>query len=441
MAAQIFSVPANIPKGTAVADAFRIAPDFSTLGATGVDAQGNLISNSSYKNYGPGMQLSPFYTYNITPFATSFGNIVASTGFPQRGWMTLTAVGGCSALIPASNTGIFPPGAPNQFYVQLDWPRVPFVQVLTANLTAPVNVTIFGFDYYDQPLQHTYTVQNIGIYPRTLYSAPVSGSPVFPVSPTYNGKAFYKITGVYFNGSTPTGGQIAVTASNIFGLPYVLSSLNNVVSFKWDSEDMIAQGGVAELTDGNIVINTPVTEALVASSNITLNGGNNFQSSGFQVSLASLVTIGSPGFLNISTINQSIQAGLGNFTIHSSDGADASRITWSIPNGGFFLLKEADPGLQNPTTTQMVSTAFTGDVRGLIQLPYLAETWQVVSGGNEALNFSYYGQGFDQQLNILNAGGQPQLNGVPGPNGNNIVPPNKVQDMYGVPQYYTGIPA
>lgn len=425
-----FSVPFNIPKGTAVADGYRIAPEFSTLGTTGVDARGLLISDSSYKNYGSGMLMTPFNTWNITPYLTQNGNVVATTQVLDAGWLTLFGDNGATTLVASNNTGMFPKGAPNNFYLQLDWPRVPEISVVGANFPGAVNVTFFGFDWYDRPLQHTYTVQDIGRYPGPLYNLD-----------SIKGKAFYRITGVYFNGATPGGGTINCQVSNTFGLPYVLKSYNDVSLFGWNDNDMRTQGGVATLdATGTIQIDTPVVQAIIDARAVVLNATNNFQAYGPQISLSTLTVGGTEGFLHVDAANASTQAAMGNFGITSSSALDTSRVSWSIPNGGKYLLSVGDG------TTP---TAFTGDVRGLFELPGLqgtgtvaTETWGALPDGTKKAIFTYYCEGFDEWLTILNAGGQPQFNGVVNPpSTNNITPPNLVKDMFGLNQYYTGIPA
>ena len=428
-----FRIPLNISKGTAVADGYRIAPDFNTLGATGVDATGLLISDSSYKNYGPGMLASPIATYNFTPFPTTVGNIVTNTAITGEQWLILSGDNGAVTRVAASNTNMFPPGtptqpaAPNKFFLQMDWPRVPTITVAGANLAAPVNITFFGFDIHDKPLQHTYVVQNQGTYP-----GPVTNSA------KTKGKAFYKITGVYFNGATAPGGTINCQVSNTFGLPYVLNSYSNIVNFGWNDQDMLTQGGSALLVAGNVTVQTPAVDAITLAR--TTLGGNSQQ-----LTLAHLDnggTTANVGSLFAGTVNLSSAQTIGNFAITSTNVADTAHVSWFISNGGAFITAEADTTLP---TTVAYKAGLTGDVRGLFELPYLGETWAKVPDGSTKAIFSWYIDGFDRWINILNAGQQAQLNGIPYtfPDGttNNIVPPNTIVQMYGLPQFYTGVPA
>jgi hypothetical protein len=418
---QPFSVPANIPKGTAVADGYRIAPTISTLSGTGVSTSGVLISGSSYNNYGPGMLQTPFNTWNITPYPTTVGNIVANnTVVPGARWLTLAGDGAATTLTPSSNPNKFPPGAPNNFYLQFDWPRVPQISLVGPNLGGAINVTFFGFDWYGQPLQHTYSIQAAGTYPGPLYNVAA-----------LKGKAFYQITGVYLNGVITNPNSISCQVSNTFGLPYVLKTYSDVNLFAWNNNDMKVQGGITQLQAGTVTVNTPVAQALYDANAIVLNAANNYQSYAPQVSLAYLGAATPTSIISASAFNRSTQAAIGNFTISSLNNTDIGKISWSIPNGGYYLVAIGD--------ATSPSTQLTGDVRGLFELPYLTETWAKIPDGNTKAIFTYYCEGYDEWLSILNAGGQPQLNGVVNPGSNNIVPPNLTTDMFGVPQYYTGV--
>jgi hypothetical protein len=430
---QPFRVPFNKPKGTTVADGYRVAPDFNTFTTSVVNAAGQIYSNSSYKNYGPGMLLSPITTMNFTPFGTAPGNVVAAAPVTGDGWLTLTGspLNDATSSVTktaTTNAGMFPPTAPNNFYLQLDWPRVPTVTVSGGNLGAQVRVTFFGYDWYDRPLQHTYTIQNSGTYPGPITN--VAG---------LKGKAFYKITAVYFGGTDTAAVNISCQVSNTFGLPYVLKNYGDMNQFSWGGLDMRDQGGSALLVGGTANVQTPAARAILDAK--AAAGGMRPQ-----LSLSHLDNITAVGELFVGVILDSTQALTGNFVFSSAAGADASHVSWSINNGARYIVAPAD-------TTDPSAT--TGDVRGLFELPFLSgtnvdggllnpETWAAQPNGNIQAIFSYYCEGFDTFLNILNAGQQPQWNGVdytfPNDTTNKIVPPNLVKDMYGLDQYYTGVP-
>jgi hypothetical protein len=440
MALVPFNVPYNIPKGTAVADSFRIAPNLN-LGTT-VNAAGQLISNSGYNNYGPGMLMTPIATWNIVPYATVAANIVAIVSGPTTGWLALNGDNLGATLTPNIGEVVFPSGAPATAYLQFDWPRVPSVTIDT-DQTAIRNVTFFGYDWYGFPLQHTYQIRFIGKYPGPISNtAGTSGVPV-------NGKAFYIITGVYVNGTIT--GNLSCESTNTFGLPYVLNGYDDVTAFTWNDKDMRTQGGSGILgTGANLTIRTPAVTAILTSINAGTQGGSAPQLTLSTLTSTAVADIGTLYVTAPPTANSPAQ-GIGSFIIQSTDTGDVSNVTWSIPNGGQYIIAPAD--MTSP------STALSGDVRGLFQLPNNApvvETWAqppsnttgAAGFGAQAI-FSYYCEGFDQWLNILSAGYQPQPNGIqptpvpafPKPGANPYVPPNTIVQIYGQPQYYTGVPA
>lgn len=425
---QPFRVPFNVPKGTAVSDGYRIAPKFSTLSTTTPNSSGQLYSKSSFNNYGPGMLVSPDITWNFTPYPTTLGNLRAAAAVTGNSWLTLTGDNGAATRIGTTNVGMFPPGAPNEFYIQLDWPRVPSVTVAGADLAANVNVTFFGFDFYDNPLQHTYVVRNQGTYPGAINNGV-----------TQAGKAFYKITAIRFNGATAVGGTISCQVSNTFGLPFKLKTYSDVKRWGWADSDMLSQGGKAKLNNGVApAFLTPIAHSLTTVDPDPL--GNTYPQIlvAHTGALPDVAALGVPYVADIVAGSYSVG---GSIEFRSSSATDDSVLSWTVPNGGKFLMAMGD---------NTAPSATTGDVRGLIELPFVAGTntaeyYTLPVDGNRKCIFSYYCEGFDEWLTIQNAGQQPQQNGVPYtfPDGttNNIVPPNLAEDMYGLPQYYTGVAA
>jgi len=197
----MFNANANLPLGTYVEDGLRSGPFYPDRisGIPGqTDDNGRLLSvtgqvySTTHNTYGPGM-LFPALRYD---------NVVT---YP------LTNPDGSQGL-------------------QFDYPRVPTVTISGAIATAGTRVTIFGFDYYYQPLQHTYVVSAIGTYP-TVNAGP-------PIALSVGAKSFFGITRVYIDQALGAGSTISVGASNIFGLPYVINSFGSVLGIAWgiDSE-------------------------------------------------------------------------------------------------------------------------------------------------------------------------------------------------------------
>jgi hypothetical protein len=318
------------------------------------------------------------------PYASTAGNIVTPTQVAAAGNLTLTQDTFATTLVTGSN---------GQKYVQFDWPRVPYVVVGGAGMVAASAVTIFGTDWYGQPLQHTYqNIQAAGTYPLTYATAT---------------KAFYTVTRIYVNGSCNVGGTLAIRTSNTFGLPYVVKEASYASNFSWDGNNFTNQYGVATMAGGTITVNTP---AVIANSRILLT--------------PQVVT--APGVLGVAYItNRTPNV---SFTIESTNEDDTSTMGWFIPNGGQNLIKVADAN---------VATALTGDVRGLIKLPETGETWANVPNGIRRFVYTPYVFGADQFQNQLAEG--DQLQGFDeGGEAPETVPPLTSADLYGVTQYYTG---
>jgi hypothetical protein len=372
----------NIPLGTYVQDGIRVGPSYS-----------------GYNKYGPGLLCSPQTTWRIVPYPSTDGNICTATSVTGASYLTLG--------LGDTNATTLLTGADGNKYIQFDWPRVPGVRLIGPSLTsAPVSVTIFGTDWYGFPLQHTYTVLdsgNGGYYP----ASDLTGIGI--AEPSYNFgaacKAFYTVTKVYVNGVIPSPTTIQVETTNIFGLPYKLASFSNILDFDWDGMDMLDQTGTVKLASGFATVNTPATTA-------SANGNNIFVSHGELIGTAGILSIGTPVHPT-------------QFVINTNNDLDVSYVNWLIKNGGDDITNIGDSSTPTAGTTY--------DVRGLVQLPGTGEMWAAVPDGVTPLVFTYYVVGSDQFQNQLAAAGQPQ--------GSGFVNPLTASDLYGVPQYYTGVPA
>lgn len=219
----------NLPLGTYVQDGLRSGPFYTgqvpasllTFNPTEV------LSYSSYNTYGPGVLYSPQNTWNIIPNITTgagftiLNNLVANTvqaDLTAAAYLTLRGDNNVTAYIG----GAIP-------YVQFDWPRIVTVTLTGTNaLNAQRRVTIFGYDWYGIPLQHTYLVQALGTYPViTLGDGANLSVPA---------KAFYTVTAVYINGGITNAANdaaISLGAADVFGLPYVANDRGNITSVGW----------------------------------------------------------------------------------------------------------------------------------------------------------------------------------------------------------------
>lgn len=382
-----FKPPVNRALGTYVTDGVRSGPYYNSVGNSSYPDVNNNNIVQYFDKYGPGVLFGVTNAWSIVPYASSSENIVAATAVTAAKNLTLLGDNGATTLMQD--------GAGNP-YVQFDWPRVPAVVVETQPMSGPTNVTIFGSDWYGFPMQHTYTVQNVGVYPANLATP---------------AKAFYRINRIYCNNTTTTG-TIAVQTTSMFGLPYVVKETGLSGVFSWNDTDMHVQHGVSPaMTSGSVSIST---RAIVSNSTTVLLSHENSGTSA----------------TNLGALYKSSATPYTSFTVASSNNADDSQVAWFIPRGGQNLIAPA------VTTT---ATATTGDVRGLVQLPENglngnpAETWSGgAPNGVKRLVYMPYIFGADQFQNQLAAGGQPQ--GTTG----GTVPALTWQDLYGVAQYYTG---
>lgn len=219
----------NIPLGTYVSDGVRTGPFYTGQLPQGLVADANgLITSSSHNNYGPGVLLSTQHTYNIKPAApglgfTRFNNLVADTPAAEvTGARDLTLLGDNS--VTYLNKGV----------VQFDWPRIPTVTI-TGGAALNTHVTIFGTDFYNFPLQHTYVVTAAGNYPNIDLLLSTVDIPA---------KAFYTVNRVYIDSALPGGSSISLGCASAFGLPYRINGIPQSAG----CITSISFGGVSELS-------------------------------------------------------------------------------------------------------------------------------------------------------------------------------------------------
>lgn len=294
---------ANIPLGTFQQDGVRTGPLYSgQIPSNLLPFNPSLdLSYSAYSSYGPGILLSAQNTWNITPAQTNDANIIATTNaIADINNLVLTGDNVATKLISQSNTPT---------YVQFDWPRVPVVTVSDANLTGPLLLTIFGFDWYGNPMQHTYTIQDEGTYPSINM-----GSLSIPA------KAFYSVSQVSISSDLTNGASISIGAGDIFGLPFRVNNAGDITSIGWGNNSDLQNNsgllasptiGVATLVAGTAdVINSSVT----ATSNIQVTRNT---------------PAGALGELSAPT--GSITPNVG-FVINSASAGETSTINWEVIN-------------------------------------------------------------------------------------------------------------
>lgn len=388
---------AKISLGTHFSDGLRTGPIYtaqlSAAGANGVTPVNGIITSNNYSAYGPGVLHSVQNSYNIkaTPASTIGGftglnNIVAAIGNIGAGNLTLRG-DNVATFLNRDKTGAG--------IVQLDWPKVPSVTVTGGALAQATSITIFGYDYYGFPLQHTYIVQAAGTYPSINAGADgtndnmitnAAGTVLLPA------KAFYQITRVHTAQAIAAGRTISIGAS--------VQSIN----------------GNADNYTGNPIIDV-FGLPYVVKGDVAVLGSPNGAYSGV-----------------VTSVQWGRQTGgIANPIIPFDERCVRN---YGLPLSFLGAFVAAD--LTNP------STAATGDVRGLYA-PSRATKTQVVGGKVvDATNliFTTFVRGFDNFINQTAAKQQEymQSTGSLTPQGVPVTPLVPA-DAYGVPQFYTGNPS
>lgn len=344
----------NIPLGTFLEDGVRTGPLYSgQVPSTLLPFNPTLdLSYSSNSSYGPGILLSAQNTWNITPQPTGNANVVARTNaIADINNLVLLGDNVATKLISQSNTPT---------YTQFDWPRVPTVTISGANLTGgPLRITIFGFDWNGNPMQHTYVVENIGTYPTNS-----GGSLSVPA------KAFYSVSRVSSSGPLTNNAFISLGASDVFGLPFLVNNAGDITSIGWgnNSELDINDGllsapvqGKATLVGGTVIV--PVS-AVTVNSNIQVTHNT----------LGGVI-----GFL--STPDASVVPNT-SFVINSTDDAgalvaDTSTVNWEVinPSGQY-----AASGFTSPAMIAGVVTILTSQVRANSNIQLTLKTFGTAHG-------------------------------------------------------------
>lgn len=405
-----FKPDSSISYGTHFSDGARVGPIFTGS----VSSEVTYPSAVPYYKFGYGVLLSPQNTYNFSPYPSGSGNIAAANSYTSSQYLTLLeSVGAPNAAV----TTVLTPQ--NQTYCQFDWPRCVSITVAGTALTNLTPVTIFGFDWYGIPMQHTITVQATGTYGVGF---PTTAPNAFNVA----NKAFYGVTDVYVNvgAGAVSAGTISVQTTNVFGLPYACQSWDHVMNWRWAGTGMMDQSGQDQLVVGGgasaVTVDTPAVSVAAAGPPIVLNLPLMYSDNGTATAA------------NVGSLYMSAAVDRTSFSITSTNNGDVSKVSWVMPQGGKNLMQFA---------SSATPTATTGDVRGLIKLPETGDTWAYVPDGLTSCLFTQYVFGADNWINQLAAGGHPIGAQLPGPPPvNPTYSPLNLSDLVGLPQYYTGVP-
>jgi len=229
---------ANIPLGTHFSDGVRSGPIYSSqLSATQLPDVNGVLTSSDYSTWGPGILRSPLQTYKAWPNPPAAGftaanNIVSAITGPR--------VAGNLTLAGDNQVTFLTTGKDGMPLLQLDWPRVPVIRITTTAATANTRVTIFGYDWYGFPLQHTYVLTAAtGNFPTIVDRAGATpGAITYPDNTTpLPCKAFWQITRIYMDTALPATSVLSIGADDIFGIPYLVTGSGNINSISWGSQN------------------------------------------------------------------------------------------------------------------------------------------------------------------------------------------------------------
>lgn len=509
--AQPFNYPVNYAVDTTFEGGVRAGPVYQGIYSNPASYTVNVLNGNSvyssagYLVRGAGIYYSPMNTYRFRPYGGTNGNIVAGTVITAPGWLTLSGDNMASTLVspgmrvpfgqilPAnspynltdedvyvSNSGsttaptpVFPQGAPNTTFLMMDVPRCPAIGLWAPSAdpvapSAPIEITVFGFDMYNFPMQHTYTIYHDNEGPQINLNRPNAVTPwLYGVSstedtPFQSTKAFYGITGIYCNGTTGNY-ELYIMTSNTFGLPYAVQSYEQVVQMAIGAEfgeayDCMHPSYILPGVDSDpenwssfVFPEAQIGEVLNAPpesySNISVPISQIVKNPSATVGKQNALVI-PQSYVQATSIGDDPSV---TFVVASTTPVVAAdNITAGIifPGGGRYRFISADPNTPSATS---------GDSRGLIQFADLANikdtegdidnvsimNWgrRYLIDGISQIVFSAYIKGADEQINQSNRGYQPEgFLSAPAPAETpGYTPALTPADLYGLAPFYSGV--
>lgn len=235
---------ARISLGSHSSDGLRSGPIYSQINkdeVTPLPGTFPLLSGN-YSKFGPGILRSPQHSYKIWP---NIPNIAGGYNILNNLAAAIRPLAAGNIPLRGDNRVTFRNVGPDGLdLIQFDWPRVPTVTIAGVQAAAAptIYVTIFGYDWYGFPLQHTYTVGGETVLPRTYPTVTPGagandGAIINPQSATAMPvKAFYQVTRAYISAPLPVGCTISLGASDIFGLPYAVYGKGAFTSIQWATQ-------------------------------------------------------------------------------------------------------------------------------------------------------------------------------------------------------------
>ena len=164
------------------------------------DAPTSTVINNAARGFGP---VGRHVTYDIVPLSANTTAMCGALATPAVGSLTITPTAGVTTTTAADGTTLY----------ALDVPRN-VVAVSTSGSDTTPTLTVAGKDIYKQDMSATITLTgttSVG----TL-------------------KAFSGISSLTL-ATTNCLGNLSVGTGNVFGLPFILPDVNDVVAVKWAS--------------------------------------------------------------------------------------------------------------------------------------------------------------------------------------------------------------
>lgn len=198
------------------------------------------MSNPAYNRWGQGLPIMSDYTHAIY--------VQGPTDILTWGSETqITPQGFASFNLDYTGTFfevIFHEG---QQFLRLDWPcSIGFT--LNATNSTPIQVYVWGEDWYGLPMMMAYTPSAPGMAEEGTYSC--LGVPDGVDVPLVSNKAFFLIGKVFIVGQLDAGVVLTVQTVQSYGLPVAINNASQVISIGltvhgvYDGSDMGTDGGV-----------------------------------------------------------------------------------------------------------------------------------------------------------------------------------------------------
>lgn len=179
-------------------------------------------SNPAYDRWGQGAPLMSDYTHGIF---VQPSNPILTWG----GGANATKQGYASFNLDYTNTPLELIMHDGEQYLRLDWPSS-LAFTLSADNGQPIVPTVWGLDWYLNPMMMTYQPMAPAMQTEGTYSCLQTPDG----EPRVSNKAFFLIGKVFIQGQLDPGVQLEVATAPSFGLPYAIQTPAQVISIGLD---------------------------------------------------------------------------------------------------------------------------------------------------------------------------------------------------------------